>query len=147
MKISSKLPQFDKGAALIAVAGTQEADFYLAENGLMNKVAHYKLIKTKYSDREDFGRRGSMVYESGARFESERIQVRKNFAVGFIDELKETIEENKISDIYLLAPSTILDDLIAQLSGNLKKKIKKTYPGNYHKKPMLDIIKKISRAF
>jgi len=145
MKISSKLPQFERETALIAVAGTQEADFYVASNGVLNKVFHYKLEKTKYSDREDFAARGSIVFESGAKFENKKLMDRKNFILGFCSQVKTLATEKDITTIYLLAPSTILLDLEAGLGVSLKKKVKAHYLGNFHKKPISGVLQKLKR--
>ena len=143
MKISQKLPQFEGEVGLIIVCSSQEADFYLASNGQVQKAASFKLEKTKFSDREDFANRGSMVFESGAKFEALRRMERQNFIKGFKDESKQLSNTQKISSVYLLAPDIIIKDLKKALPALWLKKLRLAIEGNFQKEKLDDILKKI----
>lgn len=143
MIISSKLPQFIDEAALFLVASTQELDFYLASNAEINNVFHFKLEKTKYSDREDFSKNGSLNFETGAKFEKLRKLERTNFIKEFKDDVKEFLSNQKVSKIYLFAPKELLKELKKSLPAMALKKLKGSFEGNFQKEKPFDILKKI----
>lgn len=143
MIISSKLPQFIDEVALFLVASTQEVDFYLASNAEINNVFHFKMEKTKYSDREDLVSRGTMVFESGAKFEKLRKLERTNFIKEFKDDVKEFLTEHKVNKVYLFAPKELLKELKKSLPATAIKKLKGSYEGNFQKEKPFDILKKI----
>ncbi|MFA5770729.1 MAG: hypothetical protein WC894_04525 [Patescibacteria group bacterium] len=143
MIISSKLPQFIDEVALLLVASTQEVDFYLASNAEINNVFHFKLEKTKYSDREDLVKRGTMVFESGAKFEKLRKLERVNFIREFKNDVKEFLSGQKVDKVYLFAPKELLKDLKKSLPAAMLKKLKGGYEGNFQKEKPFDILKKI----
>lgn len=143
MKISKNLPQFEGEVGLVIVCSSQEADFYLASNGQVQKAASFKLEKTKFSDREDFANRGSMVFESGAKFEALRITDRQNFIKGFKDEAKQLSSGQKITSVYLLAPDLTIKDLKKALPALWQKKLRFVIEGNFQKAKLDDVLKKI----
>jgi len=143
MKISKKLPQFEGKNGLIIVCSSQEADFYLAHDGQVDKLLHFKLEKPKFSDREDYASRGSRVFESGAKIESVKKEERINFAKTFKEETKQLASEYKVDAVYLFAPSTICKDLQKILPVVLKKKLILTLNGNFQKDKLDDILKKV----
>ncbi len=143
MFISSKLPQFMDEMALLLVTSTQEADFYLAGNAEINNVFHFKLEKTKYSDREDLIKRGTMVFESGAKFEKLRKLERDNFIREFKNDVKQFLVEQKVNSVYLFAPKELLKDLKKTLPAIIQKKLKGSYEGNFQKEKPFDLLKKI----
>lgn len=143
MIISSKLPQFIDEVALFLVASTQEVDFYLASNAEINNVFHFKIEKTKHSDRDDLTKRGQIVFESAAKFEKLRKLERDNFVREFKVDVKEFLSEQKVNKIYLFAPKELLKELKKSLPATAIKKLKGNYEGNFQKEKPFDILKKI----
>ncbi len=143
MKIPSTLIQFKNKTGLILVTGTEEADFFLAQNSMISGVFHFKLEKTKFSDREDSSRRGSVAFETGAITEKIKKAARRDFVKSFKEETKRLSTEQKIDLVYLFAPDTIIKELEKALPAVLKKNLVKTYIGNFCKESPLNILKKI----
>jgi hypothetical protein len=143
MKISKKSPQFEGKTGLIIVCSGKEADFYLANDGEIQKAASFKMEKIKFSDREDFAGRGSMVFESGAKFEALRIADRQNFIKGFSAEAKKLAAAQKIDSVYLFAPGLTIKDIQKSLPALWQKKLHLAIEGNFQKAKLDDILKKI----
>ena len=147
MKITKTLPQFAKETALLIVTGTEEADFYLARDGSLDKVAAFKVAKSHYSDREDFGRQGSVVFESGDKFSQRKKMFRRDFLQGVKDNLKHIASGHAdISVVYLLTPAEVKKDLTAALPTKFKSKVKKVISGNFHKEHPFVWLEKIRQT-
>lgn len=143
MQISDKLPQFIDDSALLLVAGSQEADFYLAKNGEILAIGSVVLEKNHYSDREDFGRRGSIVFESGSKSEKVKTAKRSDFLKLFKEYVKGLSTEQKVKKVYLYAPAENMADLKKALPAAFQKKLLGVFEGNFHKEKPFDILKKI----
>lgn len=145
MKLSQTLPQFAKDTALFVVTGTEEADFYLAHDGDLKKVASFMVPKPHYSDREDFGRKGSVVFESGDKASQLKKAIRREFLQGVKDNLKKIAGSAAgITAVYVLAPSEVKKEVVAVLPAKLKPKLKKIISGNFHKEHPFEWLKKIA---
>lgn len=145
MKIPSSLPQFKDKIGLILVTGMDGASFFVANNGIIESVFHFKLEKTKFSDREDSARRGSVAFETGAKIEQVKKVERLNFIKSFKEETKKVSDNQKVDAVYLFAPDPVLKELEKALPTNLKKKLLKTFAGNFCKESLPDILKKIKK--
>lgn len=143
MKIPSPLSQFTNKTGLILVTGTEEADFFVAQNGVISSVYHFRLEKIKFSDREDSSRHGGVAFETGANTEQIKKSARQDFVKNFKTETKRLSTEQKIDIVYLFAPATIIKELEIALPIILKKKLIKTYTGNFCKESPTNILKKI----
>ena len=149
MLIPQKLPQFETGAALIIATGTEEADFYLANEGEINKVDSFELEKDNYSDREDVGKvggAGGHGYETGARFERMHKMQRINFLKEFKAHLKSATAGNKLKSVYLFAPAEVYKELKAALPASLQKVMRRTEKGNVHKEGPIKLLQRIQKA-
>lgn len=143
MKIPSTLLQFKGKTALILVTGTEEANFFIARDGVVGNIFHFKLEKTKFSDREDSAQRGSIVFENGGKIEQLKRVARQDFVKTFKEETKKLLTEQKVDLVYLFAPDSINKELEKTLPAVLKKKLVKTYLGNFCKETVPNILKKI----
>lgn len=143
MKIPAQLPQFVDENTLFVVSGIQAADFYLAFKGELESVGNIALEKVHYSDRENFGRRGSLVFGSGDRVGQLKKDKRKDFLNLIEDFTKKLAVEHKIDSIYLFAPAGIIKDIQKSLPAGWVKKIKEIFEGNFHKEKPLVILKKL----
>ncbi len=145
MKISEKLPQFKKEKVLIIVTGNHVADFYYAKDKEIEKIESIEITTPHYSDREGFFKtsgRGE-VYETGSVYEPQKQEERKKF----LKKLKETanhiLKNNKITQVYIYSPDYILNEVKQNLPQSLKKKVKDTFEGNYHKTHPFKLLEKI----
>lgn len=144
MQIPSELLQFDGKTALILVNGTEEAVFYFAHDGQMEQVENIEFEKIEFSDREDSGRHGSTAFETGTKIEKVKKENRVNFIKSFKEKTEILAKEHKIDLVYLLAPDSILHELEKSLPSSLEGKLAKSFAGNYHKEPPVEILRKIT---
>ncbi len=140
MKISKDLPQFVKPTMLV-VAGLFEADYYLANNGEIEKISTFAIEKSHYSDRENFGRRGSMVFESGDKKGIMKKFFNQEFLKQFKDHFKTACLGNKIQKVYLFAPDSVISQLKKAISVQCKEPIT-LIQGNFCKEHPFKLIEK-----
>lgn len=139
MKISKKLVQFEKNSTAIIVAGTLEADFYLAFKGEINKKATFAVKKSHYSDKENFGRRGNVVFESGDKAGIMKKFLHQEFVKNFKVNLKSV---TAAKSAYLFAPDSVVGDLKKVLPQKWGKALK-TIKGNFGKQHVFELLEKI----
>ena len=143
MQIKKGLIQFSVHRGLFIVTGTVEADFYQAHQGEINKLTSFAVEKPQYSDREGYGQRGGgLVYESGSKVEV----IKKTMHQEFIKQLKGTLQElakEKWDHVYVFCPATAHKEIEAALPADLKKKLVRVWPGNYHKEHLFKLLEKI----
>ncbi|MBI2444381.1 MAG: host attachment protein [Candidatus Magasanikbacteria bacterium] len=145
MKIPSQLPQFTKETVLLIVTGLQEAEFFLAGEGKLDRVGGFRVEKPQYSDREDFSRGGgALVFESGAKFEARKRLIWQDFRRQFKEQLANLVRAHDFTAVYLLAPAPISATVKALLPAALQKKIKRTVRGNFFKEHPLKILARLS---
>ncbi len=144
MQISEKLPQFNRKSLLI-VAGRRKADIYCAFNGEIDKIESVQVEEPKYSDKEGFFVRmgKGQIFGRGSVLDDKKIETNKKF----FNEIKEKTEKvtvrDDINDIYLFASDHVEKKLPQSLSGDVSSKIVFTFRGNFLKKHLFDLIKKI----
>ncbi len=139
MKIPKNLPQFEKNSTAIIVTGNLNADFYLAKDGEINKVADFAVEKTKFSDREQTGKYGNVFFQSGDKAGVMKNFLQKESFTAFKNNLK-NVSSAKV--VYLFAPGTIMPELQKMLPKKWEKTLK-TYNGNFGKLHLTDLLKKI----
>ncbi|HOF50380.1 MAG TPA: hypothetical protein PLH22_01730 [Candidatus Colwellbacteria bacterium] len=149
MKISSKLPQFNKENALIIVAGVFEADFYLASAGEINKAAGFEFDKVKYENEKNIylkavpgtGVRGGLSYDN----DYQKIAA-KEFAKNFGEVFDKNLKASNIDGVYILAPDKVINQIPEMLPVPLKEKIKFSKEGHYlkaHPFEIIEIVKEV----
>ena len=139
MKIPAKFQQFEDENVLIVITGAQDADIYLASNGIFEKIKSIKVPRRKYSDEEGFSKQKSGV--SGSAREYPKEAVRQEFLNQLENELKKIPQ--KITSVFLFSPDYFLKTVESSFPYPLKDKIKITIAGNYiHYRP-LEILEKI----
>jgi hypothetical protein len=139
MKIPKNLPQFEKNSGAIIVAGNLNADFYLAKDGEINKVSGFVVEKSKFSDREQAGKYGSVFFQSGDKAAAMKNFLQKESFIAFKSNLK-NVSSAKV--VYLFAPGTIMSELQKLLPKKWEKTLK-TYNGNFAKLSLVNLLKKI----
>ncbi|PIZ57034.1 hypothetical protein COY23_01955 [bacterium (Candidatus Torokbacteria) CG_4_10_14_0_2_um_filter_35_8] len=145
MKISGTLPQFSEEKALLVVASRYEADFYFAENGMIDKIQSFRVEESTYSDREDFTERKGRgnFFMTGSGYQSPKVQVIQDFAKEFKENLKDVLSKNDITSIYLFVPSEMVNEIKEKLDNLSKKKIKFVFKGDYNKEHAFKLLEKI----
>ncbi len=144
MKIPNALLQFATHRSLFVVTGTQEADFYVAYQGEIQKVKTFVLEKPTYSDREYVGRRsGGAAYESGSIAQAIKRSMQRDFITHLSDALKE-LQRESFEHVYVFCPATVHNDVEGAIPATLRKKVVRVWKGNYHKQTPIDLIKKIT---
>lgn len=148
MKISQKLPQFEKEKALIIVASQMEADFYVAFGGEIAKTTSFKITKPRYSDREGFVARasGGKAVSGGPSYSIDKEKIRIDFLKAFREKIKPFSQDKKIGRVYLFAESYVVNEIQKFLPAGLKSKIKTVIRGNYSKNHPFDLLEVISQG-
>lgn len=143
MKISNRLPRF-KVPTLIVVCNPTGGAFYVAHDDEIKKVADFKIEKLQYSDREDFGRLpNGGVYETGARFERERVIQSKDFKEKFLEAAEFVSRNFGIKKLYLFTAKNISSFLKRVMPKDWKNKIARHQNGDYTKEHPFKILKRI----
>ncbi len=145
MKISENLPQFEKEPSLFVVTGKQDAAFYKAYDGMIERIAAIKVPTPHYSDREGHYRvssRNSVNISSGG-FERRDDYVIKEF----IHELKthlKSMHANDYSKMYVFTPSNVKNDILKAVPAHLRRKTAAVIEGNYYKSTPNYLLKKVA---
>lgn len=145
MKIPRELPQFKDENAFIIVTGKQDAAFYKASDGIIEKVDAFKIPRPTYSDNEGIYRtkgRG-VATSSGSAKELQD----ENVIRDFLREFKKRIR--KISDfstIYIFSPHQIKNRVRAALPNEWKMKVGALIEGNYYFRHPTFILKKLGET-
>lgn len=145
MKISAKLPQFNKETVLLIAAGQMGAVFYLVSNGELTKVASFELAKPKYSDHEGkFFRRGrSMVFAGGAVYEFDKQGMIKEFLRELEGQTRTLMSKYKITISYLYAPAHLMQQIKTKITKILGSSYTMSFRGNYHNRQPFELLEMI----
>lgn len=144
MKISNKLLTFSEPALLI-VSNSSSAEFYLAQSDEISKIADFKIEKPTYSDREDYGRiPGGGVYESGTKYDKEKLIMQREFKIKFSEILKNIQKRFKnIKSIYLVTAKSVHGLMKKLLPANWRQKVADHIMGDFSKFHIIDVLKRI----
>lgn len=104
MKIAQQFPQFKKERALLIVTGTQEAEFYLAGDGVVEKIETFRIPRIRYSDREGLAVRTGKTGVTGGSSKSLKDQYRQEFAAKFKVSAKDVITRTTPTQITIISP-------------------------------------------
>jgi len=144
MKISRELPQFNDVETYIVVAGFQEAEFYRAFKGDIEKIYEFYIPAPKYSDREGFFEiSGREFYGSGSVYEAKKQKIRDEFCQDFVREIKR-LKLSSEKAVFIFAPKYFLSFIGNEIRG-LRKNLKYAFPGNYFRKHPFFLIQKIKQ--
>ncbi len=144
MQISQTLPQFEK-KSLLVVAGRRVANFYCAYNGEINKIDSIEIEEPQYSDKEGFFVRmgKGQIFGRGSVLEDKKMEINKKFFNEVKEKTENIVTRDSVENIYLFAPDFVEKSFPGSLSGNVSSKIVFTFRGNFLKKHLFDLIKKI----
>lgn len=137
MNISKNLPQFEGEKVLLVVTGRQEADFFRARDGIIEKTAGFKVEKQNYPDQ------GGHFKARGAVHEVQKEKVLRDFRREFQKTLKMVLKGGMPDHIYVCAPSYLKNDVFTLFSRRDALLIKKVIIGNLYDKHPFEILEKI----
>jgi len=145
VRISSKFQQFTGKKVLIIVAGSQEADFYIAGDGEIEKVRSFVVRKPRYSDREGFSVRsaGRKIIGSGSANKAQSKKLAQDVAREFEQSLK-ALARRSFDMVYLCAPADVISVAREHMQRSLSDKLKKTVRGNFFKQHPFEILEKLA---
>lgn len=122
MKIAQQFPQFKKERALLIVTGTQEAEFYLAGDGSVEKIETFRIPRIRYSDKEGLAVRTGKTGVTGGGSHSTKEQYRQAFAAKFKASAKDVIARTTPTHIMIVSP--IIADIEQLLPTTAKKLVR-----------------------
>jgi len=133
MKISKTLPRFKGESLLLIVTGKQEAVFYIAKDGVIDKITSFEIKTPKYSDREGFfvTRGHGKVFASGSVYESTKEKVRQIFFKVLKRHVKEIRAQHNIEKGALFCPGYLINDIMEVFPVSFRKNITFSFRGNY----------------
>lgn len=146
MKISQKLSQFKDEKSLLIVTGSQGAEFYIAENGVIEKTLTFRNPKPKYQDKGGFFQTSGkgQVYSEGSPYESPKNKLRRSFRLEFKKNLKKVLAKNKdVMSIYIFSPSEAINYVKGVLPKNIRGKVKFTFMKDYFNLHPFELLKAI----
>jgi len=146
MRISKNLPQFHNQKALIIVSGVQEAEFYIASEGIITKLKAFRIPRRRYSDKEGFSisrsRRGTFG-SSGSVREHPKQALLQDFIHRFKKEINEIDRKSNITSTFLLSSAHMINIVQKAFPPSLKKKLLIVARGNYCGRHPFELLKKI----
>lgn len=133
MRISNKLPQFGKTAALIVVMGKQVAEFYLASDGEIELLHEFSVDGPEYSDREGI----FMNYD----IKGDKIRL------DFLRLLKRTLtridKERQFDALYLFVPAYIRMEAVGALPASARQRLVGMVTGTYYREHPFSLLTKL----
>lgn len=144
MKISQQFPQFKKERALWILTGTQEAEFHLAGDGVVEKLEMFRLPRIKYSDTESRAVRVGKTGVSGGGSKSVKEQYQQEFATKFKGSIKDIISRTMPTRIIVISP--IAGDIEEMLPVAARKLIDTKIKKNLCERHPEEILEHIGKA-
>jgi len=144
MNIPQTLPQFLDTPTLFIVTGDRAGEFYVALDGVMERTHVFKVDKPHYSDRENFGRRGSMVFEAGSKVDAQKKTYHVEFLKKFTTELNAATKAQTFKKVYLFAPADVLKEL-KKIVTSKKLTVTKAIAGNFQKESFAKLIGRLKK--
>lgn len=148
MNIPEEYPQFTDRAALLIVTGAQDADFYFAHDGVMEKIDSFKIEKPHYSDNEGFSetRSGGRVLASGSAKEGVKEKVLADFLHEFKIHSKDAYMKNMPDALYVFTPGYMVHFVTESLLADAERRIVRVFRGNYYDKHPTEFLQMIQKV-
>ena len=145
MQIPNQFPQFKDKKVLLAVFGNQSGIFYVAQNGILDKIKEIEVENPKYSEKEGFfasGPGGTTVV--GSLKEIPKQEIQHSFmrqASQFINDFN---KKEIIDEIYLYCAPEIIKEFKEELPNEIQNIIKKETRGTYLRSTPIELLELIS---
>src|SRR3989344_3090429 len=122
MHIPQQLPQFENKSTLLAVFGNQSGIFYLAKDGMLEKVRELEIETPKYSDKEGFtsNRSHNMgTISSGSSTETDKHVVWNKFIKQASEYISGLHKNSGFEQIYLYCAPEIINEFKEKISNTI----------------------------
>ena len=129
---------------LLIVTGTQEAEFYLAGDGLIEKVEMFRIPRIRYSGNEGLAVRTGKTGVTGGSSKSTKEQYQKEFTAKFRATAKDVIARTTPTQITIISP--VMGEVEQLLPVASKKSVTMRLKKNLcerHPEELLEHVKKI----
>ncbi|HEX8974690.1 MAG TPA: host attachment protein [Patescibacteria group bacterium] len=143
MKISQKLPQFERFPALFITSGEYEAHFYVAFQG---KIEEKKLLKMnpreEAKEKQGFiGHKGGQQNLASVSHHGNYIEdLKMKFCRDAQKKIRDMIAEYKLGEIYIFAPKYVAKRIMDALGKPEQKKIRMQFYKEYTKHSPLKLL-------
>lgn len=119
MKIPQQFPQFKKERVLLIVTGTQEAEFYHAGDGSLEKAEMFRIPRIRYTGDEGMNVRTGKTGVTGGGSKSTKEQYQQEFDAKFKSVAKSVLARLVPTQIVIISP------VVAEVEGLLPTTVKK----------------------
>jgi hypothetical protein len=119
MKIPQQFPQFKKERALLIVTGTQEAEFYHAGDGSLEKVEMFRIPRIRFTGDEGLNVRTGKTGVTGGGSKSTKELYQQEFDAKFKAIAKSVLARLVPTQIVVISP------VVAEVEGLLPTTAKK----------------------
>jgi len=143
------LIQFRNEQALFIVSLVREAEFYLAENGRIEKKDGFEIPKPEYLEREGFFMKSGhgKIFGSGEAYRDFKVYLEKKFLKKLQVKVGDFLKGRKIEAIYLFAPDYMAGMVLRHMPKKACDMIKMCVYGNFIKRHPLELVERIQRLF
>lgn len=148
MKISQKLPQFERFPALFITSGEYEAHFYLAFSGEIEEKNVIKMSpRDEAKEKQAFtGHKAGMMDLSSVTHHGNYIEdLKMKFARSVHESIHDLISEYKLEEIYLFAPKYVAKRLLSGLDKSEQKKVRMQFYKEYTKYSPINLIESFQK--
>lgn len=145
MQIPKNLPQFENYPTLFISSGEYEASFYLAQNGLIEKMKSIKMApREEAKEKQAFiGRKGGMSSLSAVSHHGAYLgDLKKKFQKKVHAATHDFLAEYPIHEICLFAPRYAATRIMAGLDKSEQKKVRMQFYKEYTKSSPISLLKK-----
>ncbi len=144
MKISQQFPQFKKERVLVILTGTQEAEFYLAGDGSIEKVEMFRIPRIRYTGNEGLSVRTGKTGVTGGGSKSTKEQYQQQFDAKFKVMAKDVINRVMPTQIFVISP--VIAEVESLLPTPTKKLIQFRLRKNLCERHAEEILEHIQKA-
>jgi hypothetical protein len=146
IQIPRELPQFKNEAALLIVTGSQEAEFFMAKNGELSPLEHFRIKKPVFTDKEGLFQRSGLgrVFGRSGSEKDVKGEIKQKFFSELAHVLKRLGKDERPDIVYLFTPDYLHKEVEREVEAGLGQPSNKAFMGNYLKHPPLALVEMIS---
>lgn len=144
MKIAQQFPQFKKERALLILTGTQDAEFYLAGDGAIERIESFRIPRIRFSDKEGLSVKTGKTGVTGGSAHSTKERYQQEFAAKFKVSAKDIIGRTIPTQIAIVSP--IINEIEQLLPTTSKKTVSIRLRKNLCERHPEEILEHIKKA-
>lgn len=134
----------------MVVTGSQEADFFRAGDGSIEKIAGFKLEKPRYADREGYFKtrgRGMTISSGAATYKAKKEKILQDFRREFKKTLKSVLADFSAPDrIVVCTPAYLINNVCELFSRAHKNAIQNVIRGNFYGRHPFEVLEKLKNS-